>query len=173
MAQALLTIAIHHYIRNPSLNRNLKLVAQRAIVKRPLFKLFPSEFCCFTESNDAGYVFSAGTSLTLLVSTNVLPVKSDTAPHVKRSDTFRRIQFVSRHREQIATQILDIQPQSACSLHSISMKREMLLTATSSFANERRLSKMVPTESRLTRGPRGPSPKVALTAPRAISRILL
>src|SRR5262249_33700539 len=102
MAQTLFTIAIHYHIRNPLLNCILKLVPQHSIVESPLLKLFACEFCRFAESNDARNVFSTGTSLSLLMSADVLSVKSHTTPDVECSDTFRRIQLVSRHRQQIA-----------------------------------------------------------------------
>src|ERR1043165_6305358 len=137
MAQTLFTIAIHYHVGNLLTNCLFKLGAQRSIVKRPLLKLFACESRRFTKSNDAWDVFSPGASLALLMSADVLSVKSHTAPDVERSDTFGRIQLVPRRRQQIATDLLDIQPQSSTSLHCIRMKPEMFLTGSSSFTNKR------------------------------------
>src|SRR4029079_11066523 len=102
MAQTLFVIAIHYNIRNLLTHGIFEPVAQPSIVSRALLELFTGEFCGFTKRNDARNVFSAGTSLALLMSANVLSVKSHTAPDVERSNTFRCIQLVPRHREQIA-----------------------------------------------------------------------
>src|SRR6185369_13869791 len=137
MAQTLFTIAIHHYVWNLRANRIFKSIAQNSIVERPLFKLFACESGRFAKRYDAGNVFSAGTSLALLMSADVLSVKSHTSPDVKRAHTFWRIQLVSRDCQQIAAKFLDIQTQSSSSLDGIGMKPEMSLPRSSPFTNER------------------------------------
>src|SRR6185503_4717300 len=120
MAQTLFTIAVHYNVRNLLTHGTFKLIAQHSIVNRALLKLITRESCGVTKRDDARNVFRAGTSLALLMPADVLSLESDTAPDVERSDTFRRIQLVPRHREQIATKLLDNQTQSSSGLHCIS-----------------------------------------------------
>src|ERR1044072_130203 len=137
MVQALFAIAIHYHIRNLLVHGIFKPVAQHSIVERALLKLFTRESGRFTKSHDSRNVFRAGTSLTFLVSADVLPVQSHTAPDIERANPFRRIHLVPRHRQQIATTLLDIQTQSSSSLHRISMKPEMPLPGSPPFTNKR------------------------------------
>src|SRR6185436_9115077 len=108
MAQTLFTIAVHYNIRNLLTHGIFKPVAQQSIVNRALLELITCESCRFTKRNDARNVFRTGASLALLMSADVLSVKSHTTPDVERSDTFWRVQLVPRHRQQIATKLLDI-----------------------------------------------------------------
>ena len=107
MAQTPFAIAIHHDIRNPLAHRILKLVAQHSIVNRSLLEFFACEFRRFTERNDTGNVFSACTSLALLMSADILAMKSHAASNVKRADAFRRISLcpdiVSRSQPSSST----------------------------------------------------------------------
>src|ERR1044071_8233131 len=108
MAQTLFTISVHYNVPNLLTHGIFEPVTQHSIVNRALLKLFARESCRFAKRDDARNVFRAGTSLALLMSANVLSLKSHTTPDVKRSDTCRRVQLVARHREQIATKLLDI-----------------------------------------------------------------
>src|SRR5690349_12665957 len=116
MAQTVFTIAIQYNIRNLLTHGIFKLVAQHSIVNRALLKLITCEPCRFTKRNDARNVFRTGASLALLMSADVLSVKSHTTPDVERSNTFRRVQLVPRHRQQITTKLLDVQTQSSSRL---------------------------------------------------------
>src|SRR5689334_5183145 len=98
MVQALLAIAIHHYVADSISHPSFEPVGQSTVVLRTLGQLFTGEFCSFTKRDNSGSVFSACAAFAFLMSTDVLHVHSHAATNVERADAFRRIQFVPGHR---------------------------------------------------------------------------
>src|ERR1044072_5329752 len=71
------------------------------------------------------------------MSTDILTVQTNTATNVKRPDAFRRIQLVRGHRQQIATDFINIQTQSAYGLHCIGVEPEIFVSRYPSITHER------------------------------------
>src|SRR5215218_8842549 len=105
MAQASLAIAIQHDIGNTSSHCVLEPVTQRSIMNRSLLELFTREFHSLAKRDDARNVLRSRASLALLMSADILTMQTHTTANVKRPGAFRRIQFVRRHRQQIATKL--------------------------------------------------------------------
>src|ERR1044071_1660308 len=101
MSESPLTIAVHHDVADSLSHGRFKPVAQRSIVTRAFVEFLAREFGRLTERDDAGNVLGTRTPFALLMPADVLSVQSDATSNEERADAFRRVQFVTRHRQQI------------------------------------------------------------------------
>src|SRR5918992_1426585 len=89
--------------------------------------LFAREFCRFAKRHDACDILRAGAAFSFLVTADILNRETHTPPNVKSADTFRGVQLVRRHRQQITPNIVDTDRETSGSLNCIRVKPEMSL----------------------------------------------
>src|SRR5918993_143587 len=76
-----------------------------------------------TEPDDAWHVFRSPAPTLLLATTSLLKVERRSPAYVKHAHALRSIELVSRQREQIDAERIDVEGQRARSLHRIGMQR--------------------------------------------------
>src|SRR5918993_655525 len=76
-----------------------------------------------TEADDAWHVLCAASPALLLAATFLLKLEQRSPAYVEQADTFGSVELVSRQREQIDAESVDVQWQGAGRLHGVGMKR--------------------------------------------------